>query len=130
MNNTLRKSLVQLEDLRRREQLSLSADGPMVRLFGESQGSRFGHLPTMDSLVITTPLGHYKTKIAELGLNPQNVMCQVASQLAQDANNFAFHDENTRAIGSRMYYALKHVVTSKYGVRASAMRVITDTFPL
>lgn len=83
MDNTLKKRLVQLEDLRRREQFSISVDGPMVRLYRESQSSRFGHLPTMDHSVATTPLGHYKARIAQLSLDPQSVMCQVVSRMAR-----------------------------------------------
>lgn len=124
------KNSTQLDDYRRRAELRLPPDGPMVRQYKESRGSHFGHLPTLDSLVIATPLGHYKTKVAELGLDPQSVMCQVASRMTRNADGLSFHDQNDRAIGSRMYHALKEVVFETYGARAPAMRIITDTFVL
>ncbi len=124
------KSAAQLEDLRRRDLLGLSADGPMVRKYKELPESQYGYLPTMEMLTIRTPLGHFKTKLLEMGFDLVDILFEVESYLRVNADGFAFHNRDERRIGTRMYDALKLIVCKRLIQHEDNVRIFLETFPL
>ncbi|AKM78278.1 MAG: hypothetical protein UY31_C0063G0002 [Candidatus Wolfebacteria bacterium GW2011_GWE1_48_7] len=124
------KNSSHLDEFRRRAQLKLMPHAPMIRLHRESARSQYGHLPTIESLAVLTPLGHYKTKALELGWDPQIIMCAVAAYLTQHANNHAFHNQNDQPIGSRMYEAMREIIGERCCGKRDQMRIFNETFIL
>ncbi len=122
------KARWQLDELARRKTLRIPLHMPMTRTLQECVNEKFTHLPEINQFVISTPLGHYKTKLLELGLDPKMVMYQVEGFMRYYANSHAFHNDNMRQIGTKMYDAMKYIASIT--INETYQPIFRETFPI
>lgn len=128
MKNAL-KNRSQLDELARRQALQMPLHMPMIKTLKEARDREFPYLPYIGMLVVETPIGHYKTKLVELGLDPQEVMGQVEKIMLAYGNSHACYQGNMHPIGSRMYSALKEVVSMLID-EPFFSSIFRETFPI